>query len=331
MPHKLLSIVIPTHGRPAYLMRAIQSALTSAPNDDLEIIVVPNGPDTTWETVRKSFAGDERVVFSPVERAHANTARNHGLKVSRGKYIRFLDDDDFLFPEAARQIANLESSGADIDSGVVVSIDQDGNNLGPLSFPREADFVCASASMTAFRLPIANVFRRSSIEFYRWREDVDRAQDYVWMLDLASLREWDLAFTNVPVGAWYQHDGRRTSTVRISEDHPTQVIDALVRLWTALVEADRLDESRGLAIAESLWLHIHSRFPFNPLYWHKIAKTALSIRPESKPAHPIFHKWPLDRLDPLSVEWLLYPGRRITSLYRELKWDLLGRDYRRHL
>ena len=92
----LLSIIIPTYNRPQFIRRAVESALRSEPNGDVEIIIVPNGGDDTWKKSLADFLHNPKILVSPIEKGHANAARNHGLKLAKGKYIRFLDDDDFL-------------------------------------------------------------------------------------------------------------------------------------------------------------------------------------------------------------------------------------------
>ena len=52
----LLSVVIPTHARPEFLPRAIDSALQAGPEGGVEVIVVPNGGDQAWRAVAEAYA-----------------------------------------------------------------------------------------------------------------------------------------------------------------------------------------------------------------------------------------------------------------------------------
>jgi glycosyltransferase involved in cell wall biosynthesis len=327
----ILSVIIPTKNRPQYLLRAITSALKVSPNNELEVIVVPNGPDLSWKNVAERFAADKQVLWHPISTGHANAARNHGLSLAKGKYIRFLDDDDYLFPSAKEQVELLESSGAELCSGRVQSVDVDGSIIGETSFPISKDFVAAAVSVTGFTLPTGNLFLKRALTGFCWNENVGRAQDYIWMLTLAGGREWNWLHLDQVVGVWFQHEQQRTSTVAISKDHPTQAIDALEQLWRNLNLTGRLTHQRAEAIAETLWDYVHWRFPFRPLYWHNVAKLATKIEPSARPDHPIFDLWPLYLLPALTVEWGIYPLRRITTFYRDKKRDLLGWDYKRHL
>src|SRR3546814_303443 len=115
----LLSVIIPTYKRPQYLPRAINSAVQAAPDGDVEVIVVPNGPDDSWKNVSKKYQSEPRVQWHSIATEHANVARNYGKQLARGKYIRFLDDDDYLLPAATKQLGIAVNTKAEITSGSV--------------------------------------------------------------------------------------------------------------------------------------------------------------------------------------------------------------------
>jgi glycosyltransferase involved in cell wall biosynthesis len=88
-----VSVVIPTHNRPALIGRAIRSVLGQT-YQDFEIIVVDDGVELRAEKELLSFA-DERIRYLQNEKSlGAPVSRNIGIKEARGDYIAFLDDDD---------------------------------------------------------------------------------------------------------------------------------------------------------------------------------------------------------------------------------------------
>ncbi|HYH93917.1 MAG TPA: glycosyltransferase family 2 protein [Candidatus Saccharimonadales bacterium] len=107
----LVSAVIPTHGRPELVVRAIDSALDQT-LDDLEVIVVVDGPDPMTEAVLAERRDDRlRVVVNP-ESVGASGARNVGAAEARGRWVAFLDDDDTWLPtKLARQLEAMTASG----------------------------------------------------------------------------------------------------------------------------------------------------------------------------------------------------------------------------
>jgi glycosyltransferase involved in cell wall biosynthesis len=312
----LLSVVIPTHKRPQWLPRAIDSALQAAPDGDVEVIVVPNGPDESWKAVAATYAGEHHMGWHPVAIAHANVARNHGKQLASGKYIRFLDDDDYLLPAAAQQLALLEATGAEVCSGRIENIDEDGGTHGLLSFPDTNDFVCSAVSFSGFALPTAHVYLRSCLENSAWDAALGRRQDYAWMLELASNREWKWVDLDKPVGAWFQHRGTRISHEKFMKEREQPVVDTLIALHRKLGEDKRLDSARSAAIANALWHHAHLGFPYHPRYWTGIARRAQSICPEARPPHPFFETGLMHAIDPVVGEWALLPLRKVVKAAR---------------
>ena len=104
----LVSVAILPHRRPHLLPRAVASALQSGPQSDTEVIVVPNGRDDSWKKSLLKWEHDPCVRVYPIAEAQGNRARNHGLALATGKYVRFLDYDDYLLHAAAEQLAAIE-------------------------------------------------------------------------------------------------------------------------------------------------------------------------------------------------------------------------------
>lgn len=91
------SVVIPTHNRPVFLKRAINSVLAQGMGDFELIVVDDASTDETEETVKS--IGDPRVKYikRPVN-GGAAAARNDGVRAARGEVVAFLDDDDEYTP-----------------------------------------------------------------------------------------------------------------------------------------------------------------------------------------------------------------------------------------
>jgi glycosyltransferase involved in cell wall biosynthesis len=327
----LLSVVIPTHRRPQWLPRAIDSALQAAPAGDTEVIVVPNGPDESWKMVARRYEREPRIQWRPVALGHANVARNHGMRNASGKYIRFLDDDDYLLAPAASQIDLLERTCGDVCSGLVENIDQNGVNLGTLKLPSFDDFICASTSISGFTLPVGNVFRSSILRGFLWDESADWSQDNIWMMTLSMGREWSWIHLQEHVGVWFQHDDFRISTVHTGKHDPTKVIETMLLLYNTLRREDRLTDVRTRTIASALLGQAHRHFPKAPIYWHGITAQALEIHPKAVPDHPVFTNTLLEHLDFLTIEWIGLPFRKISRLARDVRGKIFGWDYRRRL
>ena len=104
----IISVIIPTYNKAPYIQQAVDSVLGQT-YKDLEIIVVDDG--STDETVPKlkSYVDAGLITYLYQTNQGPSVARNVGLRLARGQYIKFLDSDDFLYPEQIKkQIQDIE-------------------------------------------------------------------------------------------------------------------------------------------------------------------------------------------------------------------------------
>jgi glycosyltransferase involved in cell wall biosynthesis len=108
----LVSVVIPTLNRPVMLKRALDSVFRQT-WQNLEIIVVVDGPDAETITMLKTIENSRLTVIINPKSLTAAGARNAGLDRARGEWIAFLDDDDEWRPDKlAKQLHHAADCGA---------------------------------------------------------------------------------------------------------------------------------------------------------------------------------------------------------------------------
>lgn len=320
----LLSIVIPTHRRPRLVARAIASAIDIYKHVDLEILVIPNGQDQTWQDVANHHAQDSRIQWLYLPTGNACAARNHGLAKAQGTYLRFLDDDDYLLPAAAEQLALIEYKGLDVCSAPLEKTSPDEVQKFSIELPATADFVTAAIHSATISLTQGSIFRTERIRRIRWREDVDLYDDYLWMLDVVIAGDMAWEQTSTPVCAYVQHDGVRLSRIRRSNRNSSVLVDALLQIHHGLQAQGRLTPRRSEAVAAALLTHAHSAFPSSPAYLGQAIRKAKAIAPAAMPLQPIFerHQWLARHL--LPIEWAALAPRYVTRGYRRASW-FMGR------
>jgi glycosyltransferase involved in cell wall biosynthesis len=92
----MVSIIIPTHNRKAFVLEAVGSVLAQT-LEDYELIVVDDGSvDGTGEALKKY---EDRLHYLFQENQGVSAARNCGLAHSQGEFIAFLDSDDLWLPK----------------------------------------------------------------------------------------------------------------------------------------------------------------------------------------------------------------------------------------
>lgn len=90
----IISVILPTHNREHSLRIAIQSVIDQSVTN-WELLVIDDGSEKeTIQTVKKFQ--DNRIKYCRQEHNERSVARNLGISRSTGKYVCFLDDDDYL-------------------------------------------------------------------------------------------------------------------------------------------------------------------------------------------------------------------------------------------
>lgn len=91
-----LSIIIPVYNSENYLCDCIGSIITSQ-RKEFEIIVINDGSlDNSYEIIKKYEQSDNRIIAIDKKNSGVSDTRNYGIKVAHGKYIMFVDSDDYL-------------------------------------------------------------------------------------------------------------------------------------------------------------------------------------------------------------------------------------------
>lgn len=122
------SVIIPCYKQAHLLPKAIESALAQSGDVDVEVIVVDDGSPDDASDVARRYEG-----VTVIRQANAGlcAARNRGILQSRGRYLLFLDSDDYLRPGmlAAAARAFAEASELDVVHGYADVVDEGGEKV----------------------------------------------------------------------------------------------------------------------------------------------------------------------------------------------------------
>lgn len=113
-----VSVIVPVYGAEHYLGKCVDS-LTVQTLSDIEIILVDDGsPDRSGEIADTYAEKDSRIRVLHKENGGLGSARNAGMKMATGKYLAFLDSDDWVKPVMYEKLYR-EASCCDAD--IVIS------------------------------------------------------------------------------------------------------------------------------------------------------------------------------------------------------------------
>ena len=123
----LVSIIIPVYNSSAFVVEAVRSALSQT-YSQIEVIVVDDGSTDNSLQLLEDIKDNRLRLFSQINQG-ACVARNRGLAEARGEYVKFLDSDDILYPDAvAGQLEQQSRLGiGEVVFGDFDFIDEHGN------------------------------------------------------------------------------------------------------------------------------------------------------------------------------------------------------------
>lgn len=93
---ELISIIIPVYKVEKYLAKCLDSVINQT-YKNLEIILIDDGsPDNSGKICDEYAKKDNRIKVIHKENGGVSSARNAGISIAKGKYIGFVDSDDWL-------------------------------------------------------------------------------------------------------------------------------------------------------------------------------------------------------------------------------------------
>ena len=104
-----VSVIVPLYNQEKYIKRCILSICKQSYNN-IEVIIVNDGStDKSLEIVEKICKQDSRVIVHNQINSGVSIARKTGIQKASGKYIIFVDSDDYLLPNAIiRLLSTIE-------------------------------------------------------------------------------------------------------------------------------------------------------------------------------------------------------------------------------
>lgn len=108
--NEMVSVIVPIYNVEKYIGKCIQSILDQT-YENIEVILVDDGtPDNSNEICDSYAEKDSKVKVVHKKNEGVSVARNTGLKLAKGKYIIFVDGDDWLEKDCVEYMVDLIES-----------------------------------------------------------------------------------------------------------------------------------------------------------------------------------------------------------------------------
>lgn len=124
---ELISIIVPIYNVEKYLMRCLES-ISQQKYKRFEVLLIDDGSTDNSSIIAKHFqASDERFKYFYQLNAGISAARNKGISESKGKYLCFVDSDDYIHQDYIRILyKTISQSESDIVSCRVARVNESG-------------------------------------------------------------------------------------------------------------------------------------------------------------------------------------------------------------
>lgn len=111
-----VTVLVAVYNAGRYLEKCLNSLIGQTLRDIQIICIDDNSIDNSIDIIKRYAAADNRVIALHLDRnAGPAHARNEGLKHAEGRYITFVDSDDWLAPDALKQIVDVFQSNPTTD------------------------------------------------------------------------------------------------------------------------------------------------------------------------------------------------------------------------
>lgn len=130
MEEDLISIIVPVYNVEPYIERCVDSIIGQT-YKNIEIILVDDGsPDNCPKICDEYAKKDNRIKVIHKENGGLSDARNEGIKVANGKYVGFVDSDDWVHESMFERLYHeLISNDADISCCKLIRCTDEGKKI----------------------------------------------------------------------------------------------------------------------------------------------------------------------------------------------------------
>jgi glycosyltransferase involved in cell wall biosynthesis len=266
----LISVIIPCYNHGNYLSRAIESVLAQT-YKNVEIVVVDDGSSDNTKQVAENFPD---VVYVYQHNQGLSAARNTGIDNSKGKYLLFLDADDWLSVDALKkniEILNSHPEAAFV-SGGHVKINDSGKILEEVKEDIRSDHYLHFLQGNYIGMHGTVLYARWIFDRFRFDTNLRACEDYDLYMKIA---RQNAVLHHPDVIAYYRIHGSN-----MSGDTTLMLNSVLSVLNRQEADLKNEEEKKALVRGRKIWKEYYSSINKNTSHKMPLKKRLKKIVPK---------------------------------------------------
>jgi glycosyltransferase involved in cell wall biosynthesis len=210
-----VSIIIPVYNAEKYLDECIDSVINQT-YSDIEIIAVNDGSTDRSLDILKKYSDTLKIISK--DNGGLASARNAGINVAKGEWIKPLDADDILYPKAVEELVSAANEFEDKTHTILYAnfdyVDHLGKLMGQKIEPNYNDLNSFDFNTILLDHYIGLIdtllFHRSTIEKYGMYNELIDYPDYELLLSYCLIHNCRLRLVSKRVAKYRIHKGSIT-------------------------------------------------------------------------------------------------------------------------
>lgn len=189
---ELVSVIVPVYNSEKYLKQCIESIINQT-YKNLEIIIIDDeSTDKSGEICDEYKKIDYRIQVIHKKNEGVSIARNYGIHISKGKYIAFVDSDDYIEENMIKElVGNIIEFDAEVsicgykilyEKSNNVKLSDNKNVTVKLSSRETLEMIFNSNKINGFLWN--KIFQRKILKERLLREDIDICEDLLLVCEI---------------------------------------------------------------------------------------------------------------------------------------------------
>ena len=132
-----ISVIVPVYNTSKYLEKCLNS-LANQTIENIEIIIVNDGSTDNSEYIIKKWIEKHNMMnvkYFKKENGGLSDARNYGVQLANGKYISFIDSDDYIDKNLFKNLEKYMDQDIDLIKFKMEMVDDEGHVLENINGP----------------------------------------------------------------------------------------------------------------------------------------------------------------------------------------------------